>query len=272
MRKSPTESHLYDVSRTLLGNSLAPERCVILVPVGSHIEPACESALHELERRGYPVWRIRGYSAIDQGRNQLATDALAQGYEETMWIDSDIAFDPSAVDRLRSRNLPICCGVYPKKGKRELTIHVLPGTDKLVFGRAGGVTEIRYAATGFLHVRREVYETMQQRLKLPVCNQRWNRPMVPFFQPMVQTEDWGDWYLAEDFAFSERARRSGFRIMADTSFRLGHIGSHSYSWEEAGIETRRFATFTYHLGPARSDEPAPTSDQETQAREASAAA
>lgn len=228
-------------------------QCVVLVPVGSHIEPACEASLLELERRGYPVWRIRGYSAIDQGRNQLATDALAKGFSETLWIDADMSFEPDAVDRLRKHNLPITCGVYPKKGKRELTVHVLPGTTQLVLGRGGGVTEIRYAATGFLHVRRSAYESIQQTLKLPTCNTRWNRPMVPFFQPMIQEEPWGSWYLAEDFAFSERARRCGFKIMADTSFRLGHIGTHCFSWEEAGCETKRFGTFTYQLDPQTED-------------------
>lgn len=43
---------------------------------------------------------MRGYAAIDQCRNQMATDAFAQGFAETMWIDSDIAFSPDDVDRL----------------------------------------------------------------------------------------------------------------------------------------------------------------------------
>ena len=46
--------------------SLNPNRCVILVPVQSHIETQCEDGLRELEGRGYPVWRIRGFAAIDQ--------------------------------------------------------------------------------------------------------------------------------------------------------------------------------------------------------------
>ncbi|ADB15975.1 hypothetical protein Psta_1297 [Pirellula staleyi DSM 6068] len=221
--------------------------CVVLVPVGSQIEPACEAGLKDLEKRGYPVWRVRGYAAIDQGRNQMATDAIAQGFKETMWIDSDIAFDPNAVDRLRTHQLPITCGVYPKKGKRELAIHVLPGTEKIVFGKDASLTEIKYAATGFLHVRREVYLKVQADLKLPLCNTRWKNPMVPFFMPMVQPESWGSWYLAEDYAFSERARRCGYQVWADTSIRLGHIGSYSYSWEDAGSDTKRFASYTYHL-------------------------
>jgi hypothetical protein len=271
---------------------LAPrERCVILVPVGGAIEPACEAGLSELEKRGYPVWRVRGYSAIDQGRNQMATDALAAGFAETMWIDADVGFSPDDIDRLRCLDLPLVCAIYPKKGKRELAVHVMPGTKQLVFGQAGGLVELLYAATGFLLVRREVYETIQRELELPMCNLHFGKGMVPFFQPMVVQgageqagrqaggKDAGDraalpdnevirntrilpgpesplpipsspWYLAEDFAFCERARQCGYKIWADTRVRLTHIGSYAYTWEEAGSDRQRFATYTYHLGEA----------------------
>ena len=71
-----------------------PSRCIVLVPVAGHIESECERALVALEKRGYVVRRVAGYAAIDQGRSQMATDALAQGFDELMWIDSDVAFDP----------------------------------------------------------------------------------------------------------------------------------------------------------------------------------
>ena len=35
--------------------------------------------------------------------------------------------------------------------------------------------------------------------------------------------------------------------MVDTTIRLGHVGTRAYSWEEAGLDPRRFATFRYHL-------------------------
>jgi len=159
--------------------------CVILTPVASTIEPPVDDALKELEKRGYPVWRVRGYSAIDQGRNQLATDAMEQGFVETLWIDADVLFKPDDVEKLRSHNLPLCCGIYPKKGRRELASHVLPGTKELTFGAGGGLTELLYAATGFLHVRREVYLTMQRKLRLPICNTAFGHNMIPFFQPLI---------------------------------------------------------------------------------------
>jgi hypothetical protein len=250
-------------------------KCVVLVPAGTHIEPACEQALGALETRGYPVRRVRGYAAIDQARNDMATDALADGLDETLWIDADISFDPAAVDRLRSHQLPIVGGIYARKGLRALACHALPGTKQFVFGASGGLVELRYAGTGFLLVRRQVYIDMQERLALPVCNRRFGRPTIPFFQPLVipdpveatgsgvffgdevagrptistkKTPDpIGHWYLAEDFAFCERARQCGYQIMADTTIRLWHHGSYAYGWEDAGIAQTRYETFYYNI-------------------------
>lgn len=224
-----------------------PACCVVLVPVAGDIAPACEAGLAELERRGYTVRRVRGYSAIDQGRNQMATDALADRFDETMWIDSDVGFDPDDIEKLRGHNVPIVCGIYPQKGRRVLACHVLPGTETLIFGDEGGLTEILYAGTGFLLVRREAYETIHRELQLPLCNERFGgRPMVPYFQPTSHPEDMGYWYLAEDFAFCERARQAGFNIYADTSVRLIHYGNYGYSWEDAGMELQRYRTFHFH--------------------------
>ena len=67
---------------------------VILVPVAGSIHPRCEAALSELEEQGYSVRRVPGYSAIDQARNQMATDALEDGFAATLWVDSDVGFLP----------------------------------------------------------------------------------------------------------------------------------------------------------------------------------
>jgi len=222
---------------------LDPRKCVVLVPFIGTIVEECEQALKELERRGYQVWRVAGYAAIDQARNQMATGALMQGFEETFWIDSDIGFHPDDVDKLRRHRLPIVCGIYPQKGKRTFACEFAPGTQRVTFGGEGGLLEILYAGTGFLLIRREVYSTLQTELKLPVCNERFDRPMIPFFEPMVRPTEDGHWYLAEDFSFCERARQTGFKVHADTSIRLWHIGNYRYGWEDAGLEQVRHESF-----------------------------
>lgn len=201
----------------------------------------------QLEARGYVVRRVFGYAAIDQARSQMATDALADGFDELMWIDADIGFDPDAVDRLRAHGLPIACGIYPKKGQRALACNLLNDTDKVTFGKEGGLFEIAYAATGFLLTRRQVYADIERALRLPTCNQRFNRPIVPYFLPLLLEDGEGHWYLGEDFAFSERARRAGHKVIADTTIRLTHIGRYGYSWEDAGGEPPRYAHYDFQV-------------------------
>jgi hypothetical protein len=227
-------------------------KCVVLVPLSGSIDLPCETSLRQLEALGYPVWRVPGFSAVDVARNRLASDALASGYEETFWIDSDIFFQVDDVERLRSHALPIVCGIYPKKACRALACHVLPGTEQIVFGKKGGLFELLYCGAGFLLVRRQVYLDIQQKLELPECDARFGPPMVPYFQPLVRSDGDGHWYLGEDYAFCERARRCGYAIWADTTIRLGHVGNYPYSWEDAGDDPRRYDTYRYRLNDSHS--------------------
>ena len=217
-------------ARAKYAHPLDPRRCIVLVPFSGFIHPECEAGLKELERRGYPLRRVGGYANIDVGRSQMVTDAMRDGFEETMWIDSDVGFDPDSVERLRSHGLPMVCGVYPQKGKRALACHIMPGTASMTFGKQGGLVELLYAATGFLLVRREVYLAIQEQCKLPMCNERFGHPMIPYFLSLIRPIDDGYWYLADDYAFCHRARESGFRNFADTTIQLWHIGTYRYAW------------------------------------------
>lgn len=210
-------------------------KCVVIVPVASHTEPECERGLVELERRGYVVRRRSCHVAIDMGRSQMASEALADGFDEQMWIDADIGFDPDDVDRLRAHDRSFVCGIYAKRGTPELACNTLPGTTELVFGEAGGLVELRYVGLGFCLVRRAVFEAIATKHALPTCGTHTRAPFKPYFLPMTAPQDDGvdHWYLAEDYAFCERARTAGHAPWADTRVRLFHVGKYGYSWEDA---------------------------------------
>ncbi|QEH33806.1 hypothetical protein OJF2_23360 [Aquisphaera giovannonii] len=223
-------------------------RCVVLVPAGRSIEPHCDFSLRQLEAAGYPVRRLYGFAQVDVARNRLASEALADGFEEMMWIDSDIAFEPAAVERLRSHRLPITCGLYPKKIEKAWSSQFAADQGTVTFGQEGGLVELRYAAGGFLHVRRPVFEEMDRQLALPRCLGPGGFATVPYFLPMVVPSGAGHVYLGEDFAFSERARRCGFRLLADTTIRLQHIGIYGYSWEDVCGGLPRLPSLKLDLG------------------------
>jgi len=231
------------------------EKCVILTPVAQSIAPACEAGLRQLEAKGYPVWRVYGFAAIDVARSWIATQALQQGFEELMWIDADTGFEVAVVERLRAHNLDLVAGVCSMKGKHALSCHVLPGTTQLILGQKGGLTEVLYTGAGFLHTRRRLYEDIRQVCKLPVCNEHLGDPLIPFFQPLVTEEEGSHRYLGEDFAFCHRARQAGRKIMVDLSIRLWHISQYAYGWEDAGSPQTRYQTYEFRLSPPNKEPP-----------------
>jgi hypothetical protein len=231
--------------------------CVVLVPVGGAIDPGCEAGLRVLEQRGYQVRRVRGFSQIDVGRNQLATDALRDGFQELFWIDSDVVFDPNDVELLRSHRLPFSCGIYAKKSRREFACSFLPDTQKVTFGALGGLTEILYAGFGFVHTHRSLFETVQRQCQLPECNAHFGSVMHPYFMPFPLRQGTGHWYLGEDYAFCERVRQCGFKIMLDTRIRLWHVGNYPFGWEDAGADKERFGTYTFNLNHPAVDDKSP---------------
>ena len=223
-------------------------QAVVLVPYQSVIEPECDDALRKLEAEGVRVVRSGGSSAIDVARNVLASDALHDGFESIFFVDSDIGFEPIDALRLLARPEPVVAGVYAKKGRREFASIFADGVAEVVFGaQAFGLYPLKYAATGFLRIRASVLRRMIDELNLPHCNTHWGRGTWPFFQPMVVPHGEGkEHYLGEDWAFSHRLHRIGVTPMADTSIRLWHYGRYGFSWEDVGIEPKRYATFTYH--------------------------
>ncbi|MCZ2340350.1 MAG: hypothetical protein LC104_00975 [Bacteroidales bacterium] len=223
-------------------------RCLVLVPAAGGIVPECETGLRELERRGYPIRRAaEHHPSTEPARSRLASDALADGYEETMWIDPDVGFHPDQVERVRGHGLPLCAGAVPRAGQRALAVHVLPGTAELVLGQGGGLVEVLYADLAFLHIRRSVYDAVACHAGLPACDTPGSRPLIPYFQPLVRPRGTGEWYLADGAAFCHRARAAGIPVVVDTTLRLSRMGRTAWSWEEAGSSPRRFATFRYQV-------------------------
>ena len=133
-------------------------------------------------------------------------------------------------------------------------------------GRRGRIlSEILYCGFGFTLTRRVLYETMKRQLRLPVCNRRFKeKPLAPYFAPLIEGEGEQAWYLGEDYSFCERARRCSFGVMADTTIRLWHVGSYRFGWEDAGRDVERFNDYTFEItdaapvgrGSARASNPA----------------
>lgn len=99
-----------------------------------------------------------------------------------------------------------------------------------------------------MDTRREVYKKIQSEQSLPVCNEEYSERMIPFFLPMVVSSGESQHrYYAEDYAICERVKQAGFQIMADTTIRLGHIGTYWFGWEDAGQDVQRHHAYSFRI-------------------------
>lgn len=225
---------------------------IVLVPAAHHIEPACEVCLQALEKQQIQVFRSFGQSDISTARSFLASNALKEGYGAVMWIDSDIVFNPDDVLKLWKHNLPIVGGIYAKKViPAVFAMMPLPNDGHFVFGKDGGLKEVQRLGTGFLMIRRQVFERVAQHYRMPMCGGKKDKHFLPYFDHLVMPDANGELnHLSEDYSFCERARAAGFKIMADTTIRLGHLGIYPYSFEDGIRSQERYANYLFNLKAA----------------------
>lgn len=210
-----------------------PEKLIVIVPAQDRIVPEVDASLRQLEQRGVRVHRAFGQSAIDASRSRLATQALAAGYQEILWIDSDVGFVADDVERLRNHGLALVGGVYAKKAAGSLACAALSATQRIRFEPGAVPVDVLYLPGGFLYTRAEVYTAIQRACELPICNQpAESAGLVPYFWPMVVQHEGRTIYLGEDYAFCHRARQAGFRVMADPAIRLSHYGTYGWTLED----------------------------------------
>ena len=175
-------------------------------------------------------------SLIQRARNtQAATfldSPLTRDMQALMFIDADIAFAPDHVATLWNMNVPVACAAYPMKrdggGVTAWKDGQLVDLDDL-----DGPTPVDYAGTGFLMIRREVFEQIRE--AHPEIEHTEGMPggdgtrrVWAFFDTGVVDDGDGPYFISEDYHFSRTWRNLGGEIILDPSIRLGHVGRKVY--------------------------------------------
>jgi hypothetical protein len=163
-----------------------------------------------------------------------------------LFVDADIGFEPEQVFRLIESGADMVAGVYPikrinwDKARRVIENkrpkvpsaaldYVLEINDPDHVAVVNGFTRVRYAGTGFLMIRRHVFEKMCaahaslqffREHSLDALAGSPNR--FALFECMIDPTS--GTYLSEDFAFCKRWTDMGGEIWADLQSRLDHVG------------------------------------------------
>ena len=161
-------------------------------------------------------------SLISAGRNEMAQENVNRtNADYLMWIDSDMQFPPYGVTRLIGYGLDIVGGVYFRKAADARPL-VLRFNEAGLFEEftevpRGELFEVDGIGTGFLLIRRRVIEAFT-----PEVTKEYGTPFGIGKGPTGREE-------GEDLSFCRRAKLLGFKIWADPSIPLGHIGKIAYT-------------------------------------------
>jgi len=142
-----------------------------------------------------------------------------------MFVDADIMWFPQQVLKLLSADKDVVGGIYPQKTiPPKMVVNTIDNG-----GKEGDLLEVGTIGTGFLLIKRTVFEQMiemgAKKYTDDIGLDEFNDYQYDFFNCTIDSEGR---YLTEDWSFCRRWRQLGGKIWADTSIELGHVGYHRF--------------------------------------------
>ncbi len=192
-------------------------------------EPYFKSALilkEELTLAGFKhdFLTTTNESLVTRARNTSAATFLKTDYDSLMFIDGDIEFHVEHIHKLWQMNTDVAVAAYPWKKKEQKNVTAWKDGQLVETEKMDGVTEVDYAGTGFMMIKRGVFERMKEAYPFFKHTEGNIGDCWAFFDTAVEDGI----YLSEDYFFCKRWRELGGKIMLDPSINLVHWGSFGY--------------------------------------------
>lgn len=196
-----------------------------------HLDPPCNDFL---------VCPNRGDSLVSRSRNTITANFLGTDATHLLWLDSDLIFSPDHVKRIISHDRDVVGGFYPKKaqGPVQWVVNALDGGVDAPID-ANGLQEIKYAGTGFMLIKRPVFEQMIERFghEIGFTADESGRQEYDFWSVGVyQFPDGTRRHLSEDWFFCQRWKDLGGKIWGDTKIVAKHVGQAVYPLKTQEVE------------------------------------
>jgi hypothetical protein len=176
-----------------------------------------------------------GDALVSRGRSIVASAFLRSDCDILLSVDSDIWFRPEDAISMCEKVDDILAALYMTRSLNTQPALMLPN-HPVTFHPDAEPVVVPFASTGFMAVHRKVFESLSA--ELPLCHKGWSdrgadTSFYPFYMPYtIPWEGDGHMYLSEDWAFCQRAKDAGFKVMLDPSIRLGHMGTTMYTLED----------------------------------------
>lgn len=223
-------------------------RAVFLaVPAYQGVSAATAFALFESAREVDAEIAVLAHCChVDDARNMLVRQFLDSDADDLVFIDTDLSWEPGALSRLLSHDADIVAGSYPlKQHKLWFPLRWLEGHNEYEIGK---LLEVKAAPTGFMRVRRRVFEELSKTaVKFRARDDDMHDTAILFERGFVD-----DIRCGGDYHFCFKAREAGFKVHVDPELYFEHaqaIGSLG-----AWLRKRSGAGLSYALSRVRDAE------------------
>lgn len=218
---------------------MAELKLLIACHVHDSVTPAfCQAyakAMTELALAGVPInFALFKDSDVSRGRNRAAHAMLHHGYTHLLFVDADIDFTAKDVLALLDLHEDVAVGPYRKKNERtEYNFEFIPHPEsEVAVNNATGGVEVMRAGTGFMMIRRAVFEKMRDEMpEIVYCDRTESGELfdtAAYFAFEIRDTPWGRMQFSEDFNFCERWRALGGRIWMAPGLKLSHWGANEW--------------------------------------------
>jgi hypothetical protein len=162
--------------------------------------------------------------SVERARNILTANFLESDCTHILFVDADIGFSAEDVDRISSHHEPIVGGMYPLKQDAPAVAWcgngLQPGEAPI---REDGLSPVKYIGTGFLCIKREVFEKLiEEHEDVLIYKQDFPPQRVEWafwFQRVSQSR-----FLTEDWNFCQLCLDLGYKLYGDSRVVLRHAG------------------------------------------------
>jgi glycosyltransferase involved in cell wall biosynthesis len=159
-------------------------------------------------------------SLVQRARNDLVRLAIEGDFDDLIFVDSDVEWDPEWIFKLLDYKEDVVGGIYPKKTD-NIAFPIKAINDKLEIGE-NGLMEVEGLPTGFMRISKSALKKVWDD-SLEYRNEGRIGRMV-FDIKVVNGE-----LVSEDIIFCQKWRDLGGKIWLDPSMTCNHIGIKKYT-------------------------------------------
>jgi hypothetical protein len=169
-----------------------------------------------------------GCSLVAQARNALCADFLETDYDQLLFIDADITFQPAdvlAISTLATKvDKSVVVAAVPRK-QIPTVFNFEPLNDQPQ--HADKPQQIAAGGTAFMIIQRQTLERFANAYpELESVDGVRNRRMHAFFNTEVDLET--KVFTGEDYSFCRRIRRIGMQVWLCPWVTVSHVGLHEF--------------------------------------------